>query len=215
MADTWKWKLAQTLEYQWWQRYLDKKEPKAYLQWKCAYWQNLLLQISRYSEMPEGRAILDAGCGPAGIFIVLKGNHVTAIDPLLDEYRKLDVFMPEKFPWTQFQAQRIEALSDTDKYDIVFCMNAINHVNDIGLCYDNLVRSLKPGGILVVSIDAHKYGVLRSVFRAIPGDMLHPHQYSLKEYEDFLTQRNCTISKSILLKSEKIFDYYVTIAQKN
>ena len=80
---TWKWKLAQTLEYKWWQNYLKKKDTNEYLQWKIHYWQDVLLQISKYVDIPNSKTILDAGCGPAGIFIALKGNTVDAIDPLL------------------------------------------------------------------------------------------------------------------------------------
>jgi 2-polyprenyl-6-hydroxyphenyl methylase/3-demethylubiquinone-9 3-methyltransferase len=165
--------------------------------------------------MPDGKAILDCGCGPAGIFMVLKGNQVTAMDPLLDKYQQLDVFQSEKFPWTQFRQQTMEALTDEKKYDIIFCMNAINHVSDIEQCYDNLVKALKPGGFLAISIDAHKYNWLKKIFRAVPGDMLHPQQFSLGEYEKFLTDRGCQIEKSVLLKHAGIFDYYVTIAKRS
>ena len=214
METTWKWKLAQQLEYRWWQRYLGKKDPQAYLQWKNTYWQKLLQDIAAHITSPEGKNILDCGCGPAGIFIALKGNNVTATDPLLEEYKKLDVFQPGKFPWVQFRRETIEQLSETDKYDLIFCLNAINHVSDIEKCYDNLVKALKPGGIIAVSTDAHKYGFLKKIFQAIPGDMLHPQQFSLKEYEQFLEKRNCKILQSVLLKQEPIFDYYITIAQK-
>lgn len=214
MAVTWKWKLAQQLEFRWWQRYLRHKEPLAYLQWKSAYWDDLLLKLSPLLETPEGQTILDCGCGPAGIFMVLKGNHVTAMDPLLDRYRELAVFRPEHYPWVRFRQQAMEELDDRDRFDIIYCLNAINHVNDIGRCYDNLVRALKPGGTLVISTDAHRFHLLKNIFRAVPGDALHPQQFGLTEYERFLTDRGCRISKSLLLKREAIFDYYVTIARK-
>lgn len=214
MESTWKWKLAQNLEYRWWRRYLSGKDPLAYLQWKCSYWDNFLLDLSKYVESPEGLSILDSGCGPAGIFMVLKGNHVTAMDPLLGQYRQLPVFQPEHYPWVRFREQALEALEDQEQYDIIFCLNAINHVHDIGRCYDNLVRALKPGGYMLISTDAHRFSWLKSIFRSIPGDMLHPQQYGLDDYEKFITDRGCSVTASVLLKREAIFDYYVTIARK-
>lgn len=211
---TWKWKLAQTLEYKWWQNYLKKKDTQEYLQWKIYYWQNILLDIYKYLDLSVNSYVLDAGCGPAGIFMSLKGNMVTAIDPLLDKYKDLPHFQPEKFTWTQFKNIPIEALNETEKYDVIFCMNAINHVNNIGVCYDNLIQALKPNGYLVVSTDAHKHAFLKKIFQLIPGDMLHPVQLDIKEYDAFLTNRNLKIIKTILQKEEKIFDYYITIAQK-
>ncbi|MFN8237328.1 MAG: class I SAM-dependent methyltransferase [Chitinophagales bacterium] len=212
---TWKWKLAQTLEYKWWQRYLQHKNADEYLRWKEAYWQKLLQTISKYVSAPEGKDILDAGCGPAGIFIALKGNRVDAIDPLLDKYQQLPHFQPQRFFWTDFKNIPIESLDEPEKYDVIFCMNAINHVNDVALCYANLVKALKPGGIIVISTDAHKYSFLKKIFQALPGDMLHPVQLDIQEYDKLLTDRKIAILENIRYKSELIFDYYITIGKKN
>jgi len=212
---TWKWKLAQTLEYKWWQNYLKKKDTKEYLQWKIHYWQDLLLNIYKYLDFPNNSYILDAGCGPAGIFMALKGNVVDAIDPLLDKYEHLSHFQPHKFAWTTFRNISMEALDETEKYDVIFCMNAINHVNNIEACYDNLTKALKPNGYLVISTDAHKHSYLKKIFQLIPGDMLHPVQLDINEYNAFLTNKNLEIVKNILHKEESIFNYYITIAKKN
>lgn len=211
---TWRWKIAQTLEYKWWQRYLQKKDTTEYLSWKFHYWQDLLLKLTKYIELPQAKTILDAGCGPAGIFMALKGNTVDAIDPLLDKYEQLPHFVKDKYTWTNFKQQSIEQLNATEKYDIIYCMNAINHVENIELCYDNLVRALKPNGYLVISTDAHKHEYLKKIFQLIPGDILHPYQFNLQEYNAFLTKRNCEIIQDVLYKEERIFDYYITVTRK-
>jgi 2-polyprenyl-6-hydroxyphenyl methylase/3-demethylubiquinone-9 3-methyltransferase len=211
---TWRWKIAQTLEYKWWQRYLKNKDAFEYLGWKFHYWQDVLLRLSKVVELPQSKTILDAGCGPAGIFIALKGNTVDAVDPLLDKYENLPHFSKEKYLWTQFHQQSIEQITAVEKYDIIYCMNAINHVENIELCYDNLVRALKPEGFLIISTDAHKHNFLKKIFQLIPGDILHPYQFNLAEYNAFLTKRNCVIIEDILYKEEGIFNYYITVAQK-
>jgi len=212
---TWKWKLAQTLEYKWWQNYLKNKDTDEYISWKCLYWNKLLHSISKYIDTPlEGKYIMDAGCGPAGVFMVLKGNYVTAIDPLLDKYKALQHFKPEKCTWVDFRNVAIEGIIEENKYDYIFCLNAINHVNDLERCYDNLVKALKPNGYLVVSIDAHRSNIVKKIFQFLPGDVLHPVQLNLSEYNEKLTHRGLTIVKDILYKREAIFDYYITIAQK-
>ena len=66
-----KWKIAQTLEYKWWQNYLKKKNTAEYLSWKETYWNNLLAEIAAFLPLLKGNKILDAGCGPAGIFMAL------------------------------------------------------------------------------------------------------------------------------------------------
>jgi 2-polyprenyl-3-methyl-5-hydroxy-6-metoxy-1,4-benzoquinol methylase len=211
---TWKWKLAQKLEYKWWQRYLKKTGTEEYHQWKIKYWKDLLAVLSVYVPVTENSSIMDAGCGPAGIFMALEGNKVDAIDPLLDKYKSLPHFQPEKFAWTTFRNMPIELLDETEKYDMIFCMNAINHVNDIGLCCDNLLHSLKPNGYLVISTDAHKHSVLKKLFQLLPGDMLHPVQLDIAEYETLFTRGKADIVQQILYKEGNIFDYYITIAKK-
>lgn len=210
-----KWKLAQTLEFKWWQHYLHNKDVANYLSWKKNYWNNLLADINDVVSLSEKSEILDAGCGPTGIFIALNKHTVTAIDPLLDKYQTLKHFKSQNYPNVTYKNIAIEALDDTEKYDYIFCLNAINHVNDIDKCYGNLVNALKPNGTLIISTDAHRSNFLKKIFQLIPGDMLHPIQLNIEEYNSFLEKRKMSILKNMLYKQESIFNYYITIAKKN
>lgn len=216
MKQTFKWSLAQKAEINWWKRYLRHKDKDTYLSWKTGYWKDLLEVISSECPLEPGLEVLDAGCGPAGIFIALGDCKVDAVDPLLDNYAKsLSQFEPEDYPYVRFFNSALERYSPDKLYDIVFCMNAINHVSDIGLSYDLLVSWVKPGGKLVVTIDAHNHRFFRQLFRMIPGDILHPHQYDIDEYGSFLTDRNCRITQTTCLKKEFFFDHYVQVAEKS
>lgn len=210
----WKWNLAQRLEYKWWQRYLRKKEVGRYLENKRRYWSELLDHISPFITLTNNHQILDAGCGPSGIYMVLEGNQVTAIDPLLHQYKNLPHFQPANYSWVNFENHSIESLKSQSQFDIIFCMNAINHVDDIHACYDNLVSALKPGGLLVISTDTHRNDLVKKVFQLIPGDMLHPIQLNQNEYSQMLTNRGIKVLGEMLYKREMIFDYYITVAQK-
>lgn len=213
-SSTWKWNLAQALELRWWKKYLKNKDRNHYLHWKASYWDNLLFDIEKYIELPEHFTILDAGCGPAGIFICLKRNQVVAIDPLMEKYLTNGLLEPENYPWVQFKTEPIEDMPYSERFDYIFCLNAINHVKDIEKSYDALVRALKPGGTLILSTDAHKNNFMKKIFQLIPGDMLHPVQLNIDEYNEHLRKRNLDIITSILYKEEPIFDYYITIARK-
>lgn len=210
-----KWRLAQWLEYKWWQHYLKKKNVTAYLEWKSSYWNKILDAINCFVVLKEDQQILDAGCGPAGIFMVLKKNQVIAVDPLLDKYKNLPHFNELAYPWVTFLNQPIEDLDQQACFDVIFCMNAINHVKDIERCYDRLMSALKPGGLIVISTDCHRNDVVKKVFQLLPGDVLHPIQLNLKEYNEQLTKRGMEVLSNIRLKREMIFDYYLTIAQKS
>lgn len=215
MKKTLKWGVAQRAELRWWQNYLKGKEPESYLAWKKTYWKNILDAIAPVCTLRDGMHILDAGCGPAGIFIYAENCNVDAVDPLLDQYEKeLPHFDKNLYTNVHFFCMPLESFHSDTPYDIVFCMNAINHVSDIAASYDILCRAVKPGGFLVISIDAHNFHFFRFIFRMIPGDILHPHQYDLREYENFLTQRSMQLKQTVHVKHGFFFDHYVQVAQR-
>ncbi|MEM9917182.1 MAG: class I SAM-dependent methyltransferase [Bacteroidota bacterium] len=208
-----RWKIAQAAEIRWWQRYLRKRPKADYLLWKRQYWQNMLQKAA--VELQPGDAVLDAGCGPAGIFLVLQQQKVDAVDPLLEEYaQKLPHFSKSDYPYVQFHACPLEDFQPTTQYQQIFCLNAINHVAALDQCLDGLVDCLAPGGQLFLSIDAHNHPFFKRLFRWIPGDILHPHQYDQKEYEEMLTNRGLHLSSALLFDEGFFFNYYLLVAQK-
>ncbi|MFN3940571.1 MAG: class I SAM-dependent methyltransferase [Chitinophagales bacterium] len=215
MKKTLKWHIAQKAEIRWWQKYLKGKDVTAYHEWKKNYWQNILQTIETVCPVKPGMQILDAGCGPAGIFMVLFECAVDAIDPLLDSYDKnLSHFKRSEYPWVQFTNTPMEQFATSKQYDIVFCMNAINHVIDMEYSYQLLGKWVKPGGRLVITIDAHNYSFFKHLFRLIPGDILHPHQYDLQEYAKFITANGMEIVMEKKLKTEFFFNHYVQVGVK-
>ncbi|MBP6663955.1 MAG: methyltransferase [Chitinophagales bacterium] len=215
MKKTLKWRLAQNIELKWWQRYLQSKDQEAYGAWKLQYWADLLRVIGNVVKLPNNSAVLDAGCGPAGIYRALPHCRVTAIDPLLAAYEQnLTLhFNPADYPYVTFRAMPLEQLTDIQQYDVVFCLNVINHVSDIKLCIQKLYDALVPNGYLVLSIDAHNHNVFKWLFRAIPLDILHPHQHNLEGYKQLLPD-NAKIRQEVLYKKEFFFNYHVLVIQK-
>lgn len=207
-----RWQIAQFFEIRWWQHYLCGKDKNRYLDWKKNYWKALVDRLGLQVE-PDV-SVLDAGCGPAGIFTILPNNRVDAVDPLLDRYeRDLSHFRKSEYLNVRFFSETIEDFQPAQTYDYVFCLNAINHVSDLNFSLDRLTACTRPGGTLVLSVDAHNYGWLKRIFTWIPGDVLHPHQYDLTEYQDMLTRRGWRIEQTVLLKKERIFSYYVMVAR--
>lgn len=208
-----RWKLAQWFEAWWWRRYLRNKPVSEYHSWKKKYWVDFL-EKAKIRVEPQ-HMILDAGCGPAGIFMVLPQNEVWAVDPLLEKYEsQLPHFQRDRFEGVRFENVVLEKFSKPEKFDKVFCLNAINHVDDIEKCLSNLYVSLKKGGQLFLSVDAHNSPVLRTIFRLLPGDVLHPHQMDLDEYVGLTKKVGFQVLRTQLLEHESIFDYHLIVAEK-
>jgi 2-polyprenyl-6-hydroxyphenyl methylase/3-demethylubiquinone-9 3-methyltransferase len=93
-------------------------------------------------------------------------------------------------------------------------MNAINHVDDLAAAYDALAAAVKPGGTLVITIDAHNHGFFKRLFRLIPGDILHPHQYDEPEYAAMLTSRGFTVTNTQVMEKEFFFSRVMHVARK-
>lgn len=207
--------MAQKLELKWWQNYLGKKDVQTYLEWKKQYWLDFLNALQDTVQIPSSDSVLDAGCGPAGVFTVIDAQKVVAVDPLLEAYEQnLEHFSRAMYPKVQFETSSIEMYRPAIPFDKVFCLNAINHVADIELAFDQLFNWLKPQGQLIVSIDSHNYKLLKTIFRWIPGDALHPHQYDLQDYRKFITDRNGEILQEVNSKPGNIFDYWVLMVRK-
>ncbi len=205
-----RWKLAQAEEIRWWRAYLKDKSPEAYLRRKADYWRRVL-EAARFEPAP-GTRVLDAGCGPAGIFIILDKQEVDAVDPLLVAYRAgLPHFEPSRYPYVRFFPQPLEEFRPAAPYDAIFCLNAINHVAELGRALDVLAGALKPGGQLLLSVDVHKHTFLKKLFQWLPGDVLHPHQYSLEEYRKMLEERGLREERRVRLKEGLVFDYYLMV----
>jgi 2-polyprenyl-6-hydroxyphenyl methylase/3-demethylubiquinone-9 3-methyltransferase len=209
------WKIAQSAELRWWKNYLKDKDPDDYKKEKLAYWKKVLSPLGSIVSQVDGLDILDAGCGPAGIFMALDQARVDAVDPLLEEYHHmLKHFDKGDYPWVRFFESPLESFDLQKQYDIVFCMNVINHVADIALCYQKLSGWIRPGGLLVISIDAHNTPGLKHVFRWLPGDILHPHQFDLQDYRDFLGANQLVLQQEETLNQGLLFNHVLQIAQK-
>ena len=215
MATRLRWNAAQFAERNWWKKYLKNKDVKEYLVWKKKYWQTLLETCTKYFEIKKEDNVLDAGCGPAGMYMSFEAHDTEAFDPLINHYENdLPHFKKEMYPAVSFVNAGLEDFSSTKKFDIIFCMNAINHVQDIEKSFDNLISYANKGAKIVVTIDAHNHAIFKHIFKLLPGDILHPHQYDLKEYQEMLTQRDCKMIATELLKHEFFFDHYLLIAEK-
>lgn len=179
----------------------------AYLAWKKDYWKQFLEAI-QLSPKPNTK-VLDAGCGPAGIFTALENCSVTAVDPLLSEYEKLDHFSRASFLNVQFLPVPLEGFSAEQSFDYVFCLNVINHVRDLEGVSRVLAKAAKENATVVISVDAHRHRWLKPIFKLVPGDILHPHQFDLEEYVDLFSKAGLDLVSKLLYREEFLFDYWV------
>lgn len=203
-----RWQVAQYFEALWWRFYLGRKDMANYLQWKEKYWRNFL--INNNIAVTTKEKILDVGCGPMGVFSVFPDHQVVAVDPLFGTYRRqFPHLQPGSYPNVRFVELALEQYEPPHGFDLVFCINAINHVADLAVCLKKLAACTRPGGRLILTVDAHNYLIFKRLFRLVPGDILHPHQHDLVEYTAMLAKAGFEAKAQKRLRHEFFFDYYL------
>jgi MPBQ/MSBQ methyltransferase len=105
-------------------------------------------------KLPRGTTVLDVGCGIGGSSRILAkdyGFKVTGITISPQQVKRARELTPEGVD-AQFQVDNAMALSYPDaSFDVVWSIEAGPHMPDKAIFARELMRVIKPGGILVVA----------------------------------------------------------------
>lgn len=105
-----------------------------------------------YNDISE-LEILDVGCGGGLISanLALQGFNVTAIDALQSNIDTATYYAKENNINVNYLKSTIEELSSEKQYDVVICLEVIEHVENASQFILNLANRIKPNGIAVIS----------------------------------------------------------------
>lgn len=110
--------------------------------------------VARYAlaaQLVPGRRVLDAGCGVgwgAGLLLAAGASSVSGID--LDPDAVVDA--RQRVPGGHFVQGDLARLPwDAASFDVVVCLETIEHVAQQDLALDEVVRVLTPDGLLIMS----------------------------------------------------------------
>ena len=114
----------------------------------CPYIRDFL-----YSHNLEDKVLLDIGSGPEGILHKLEAKEKHALDPLMEEYENMgyDIHTNEVITNKGSSEEKISIY--INKFDIVFCLNALDHFFNIDTSIKNIYSYLKDKGSLVLLTD--------------------------------------------------------------
>ncbi len=97
--------------------------------------------------------ILEVGSGAHGLVFGFKGHCCVGVDPLAVDYKRL-------FPYLQKEAQTVAAFGEylpfaDASFDVVMSDNVIDHATEPFAIIDEILRVLKPGGLLYFTVNIH------------------------------------------------------------
>ncbi|MDY6938876.1 MAG: methyltransferase domain-containing protein [Cyanobacteriota bacterium] len=113
-----------------------------------------MVRWGKLDQLPHGTTVLDVGCGIGGSSRILAKDYgfaVTAVTISPQQVQRAQELTPEGVDAT-FQVDDAMALSFPDaSFDVVWSIEAGPHMPDKAVFARELMRVLKPGGVLVVA----------------------------------------------------------------
>lgn len=100
----------------------------------------------------EGKRVLDLGCGPHGGLIGFKGCDKYGVDHLIDEYKKLG-YPLDKHGIKYYSAKSERMPFSNFYFDMVVCVNTLDHVDSLEKTIREISRVLKKDGRFISQIN--------------------------------------------------------------
>ncbi len=185
------------------------------------YW--WLDKFENYKYLPKKLSrSLEVGSGPYSntriISKIVDIDEIYCIDPLMDDYKNFkDTYISRMIKTGKIKASsdKGEALNFPDEYfDLVTCINVLDHVEDAEKCLSEIFRVLKKGGYFVFGQDIRNLNHYTHE-EIDPG---HPIILHYKTLDRLLDQKYISIFKRLLPKVEARADnhdsVYILIGEK-
>jgi len=117
----------------------------------------------------DGKTLLDIGSN-IGIFSLLfakKGYAITALEPEKNLIQVADKLFKINGHKAEFISKKIEDLKEKEKYDIILCLEVLEHLNNQDLALQKIYTLLKKEGLVIISMpNLFSYYYLRKRFFA-------------------------------------------------
>lgn len=191
----------------WWRK---KKEARVltvlegYERWALTYQQesNPIKNLSdklveKFLPDPQGKVVLDAGCGTGKFCQVVEkqgASKITGLDlsPAMIEIAR------KNCPSGEFKSGDLSAAElESEFFDIIICALVLGHIQNLKAALDRLLKSLKPGGTIIIT-DFHPFLTLsnsRRTFKDKGQTYEIPHHLHLfQEYVQLFQEHRVTIN---------------------
>ena len=124
-----------------------------------AHYEKLLLAMAREQDQSflKGKVVADFGCGPRGSLSWIKAaTALIGIDVLIPHYLQHFESCMKQHNMTYLSSTESYIPLPDNSVDILFSLNALDHVQELPIICQELRRVLKPGGEIIGSFNLYQ-----------------------------------------------------------
>lgn len=128
---------------------------------------------SSEDELFAGRVVVDVGPGPLGFPDACPARVSIGVEPLAERFRENGLLLDSDAVYLAVGAEAIPLVSDS--VDVVVARNSLDHVTSPAGALAEVRRILRPGGMLVLSVDVDH-----------PATATEPHTLTLEQIRELV-----------------------------
>lgn len=175
--------MEKTLDGHWEKIYLHQQKD-----FRSANLNRLLLKM-----MPRKGSVLDVGCGTCGLTLELLkyGYDVYAIDSSFTMVENAKKVL-EKAGYSRgiVTLKNLLDLDENDKFDIIICLDVLEHIEDDYHAFGKLSSSLNKGAKIIISVPA-----MQSLYGKRDVELGHYRRYDPNQLTSIFNKYNIEIEK--------------------
>jgi SAM-dependent methyltransferase len=137
---------------------------------------NNLISWAIKKHAPDCRSFLEVGCGTGFVLRRLAKDFPKTSMTAVEYYDSALPFARERCPRAAISQADITNLPFEGEFDVVGCFDVLEHIQDDVEALRNLKKSLKPGGLLLVSVPQHMW-----LWSELDDHSCHQRRYARKE----------------------------------
>ncbi|HEY2534286.1 MAG TPA: class I SAM-dependent methyltransferase [Xanthobacteraceae bacterium] len=185
--------------------------------------EQLIRELVSRAGIQNGARILDVGCGLGGAAIYLNkalGAKVTGITISSTQIEMAKELVRNSGAEVRLVLMDAEALEMDERFDVVWSVEAISHLNEKARCFVSIQRLLQPGGTLVIA-DWFKSSTATATeqsqyLKPIERAMLLPQLECPSAYAGYIRQAglNVTVFEDLSANVRRTWDLAIEVIGK-
>jgi len=160
---------------------------------KNRYYYSLLEKQYRYF-IPEGKRVLEVGCGTGNLLACLKPSYGVGVDIS----PKMIELCQSKYPFLRFYTGTIQEIPTDEKYDYIVLSGLLGELEDIQVFIESLKRFCTPDTRIVIEYYSYLWQSLLKIAEALGRKVPQVEQnwLTLNDISNFLKLAGCEFVKS-------------------